>query len=112
MLAPTINAPDLAELVCTRCMSTPATVACLLRGCTPATITVTLAEVDAIAAEALRAVEQRDSKPVPIPSGLVACSTCGTYQARRETGGPAVHFATRKEMRPCRGSWPAKGRAA
>lgn len=43
----------------------------------------------------------------PTP-GLVTCSTCGTDQARREMGGPAVHFATRESIRPCVGSWPAK----
>lgn len=50
------------------------------------------------------------------PPGLVPCSSCGTEQARRETGGPAVHYPTLDAIRPCVGSWPArpaaKGRAA
>lgn len=48
-----------------------------------------------------------EMEPTP---GLVPCPTCGTEQARRETGGPGVHFATRGETRPCAGSWPVKVR--
>jgi hypothetical protein len=46
----------------------------------------------------------------PARPGLVPCATCGTEQARRETGGPGVHFAALTDQRPCAGSWPVKVR--